>query len=355
MKLLITGATGFLGKHVVAAALSRGHHVRALIRPATDIDTLPFAHHPNCEITRADLRNRDALPHAVDSVDAVIHLAAVKTGDLYTQLAGTVVATENLLDAMRDVGIQRLIAISSFSVYQYLHRRTFSTLDESSPLEPDPDGRDAYCRTKLYQETLIRQRAAIDQFTLTILRPGVIFGKDNLWTARLGIKLSPAIWIRTGAHARLPLTYVENCAQSIVLAAECDAAIGQTFNVVDDHPPTQRHYARLLQKRRTPQPRIIPIAWTVMRLASRMLWLINRLAFKGGAKVPSLFIPACLHARTKPLRYPNDRIKSALNWQPQFTLEQALDRSFTPDESALDRDVVAPAPTARKRTPEPVQ
>ena len=54
-----------------------------------------------------------------------------------------------------------------------------------------------------------------------ILRPGVIYGRDNLWTARLGIGgQGKRLWLRTGAWARLPLTYVENCADAIVTAAE---------------------------------------------------------------------------------------------------------------------------------------
>jgi len=98
VRLLVTGATGFLGRRVVADALRRGHTVRAMVRPGFDGASLP----PQVEIIRADLRD----PHSIDvaGVDAVLHLAAAKTGDLYSQMHTTVVGTENLIAANKNIG-----------------------------------------------------------------------------------------------------------------------------------------------------------------------------------------------------------------------------------------------------------
>ena len=118
MKLLITGASGFLGQYVVAEALRQGHQVKALMRSPIK---LSWSDHPAVEIVQADLQaqSSDRLTEAVRGVDAVIHLAAVLRGDYATQYAGTVTATENLLNAMTQAGVDRLIAISSFSVFDY--------------------------------------------------------------------------------------------------------------------------------------------------------------------------------------------------------------------------------------------
>ena len=78
----------------------------------------------------------------------------------------------------------------------------------------------------------------------------------------------------------------------------------------------------------SPRPVIVPVAWTVMRSLAAMAVLTNKLLLGGRAKVPGIFIPARLHARCKPLRFDNARIKQALGWWPRYSLEEALDRSF---------------------------
>src|SRR5690348_979948 len=265
MKLLVTGANGFLGHYVVAEALRRGHSVRAMVRSTADAVRHGWDREPNVEVVTADLRRRKGLAGAVAGVDAVLHLAAAKSGDLYAQYAGTVVATENLLSAMDEARVRRIVLVSSFSVYDYMKIRSFAVLDETSPVERNAFERDEYAHTKLVQERLVRDHAVRSGWDYTVLRPGGIYGRDNLWTARLGVRAGGRVWLRTGAWARLPLTYVENCAEAIVLAAETEAASAQTLNVVDDDMPTQRNYAALLRRRTSPRPIILPVAWTVMR------------------------------------------------------------------------------------------
>jgi 2-alkyl-3-oxoalkanoate reductase len=342
MKLLVTGANGFLGHHVVAEALRRGHAVRAMVRSAGDAVRHGWDREPNVEVVRADLRRRKGLAEVVGGVDAVLHLAAAKSGDLYAQYAGTVVATENLLGAMDEARVRRIVLVSSFSVYDYMKIRSFAVLDEASPVERDAFERDEYAHTKLVQERLVRDHAVRSGWDYTVLRPGVIYGKDNLWTARLGVR-GGRIWLRTGAWARLPLTYVENCAQAIVLAAETEAASAQTLNVVDDDMPTQRRYAALLRRRTSPRPIILPVAWTVMRGLAGLATLTNKLLLGGRAKVPGIFIPCRLAARCKPLRFSNRRIKEVLGWKPRYSLNEALDRSFAAENAAKAKAVQGPA------------
>lgn len=341
MKVLVTGAGGFLGRHVVAAAVRRGHQVRALLRPAARVVPASWHEHPAVEVVRGDLRSRQGLEDLLPGVAGVIHLAAAKTGDLYEQFGGTVLATENLLGAMVESGIERLVLTGSFSVYEYLRLRSWSTLDESSPMAVDPFVRDEYCQTKLAQERLVLEWAAPESRRCVILRPGVLFGKDNLWTARLGMQCGARWWLRTGAFAPLPLTYVENCAEAHVLAVEYNGAKNPLIlNVVDDDPPSQRAYLKELQTHMTPRPRVIPVPWTVMRSLARLAWLCNRLFFQGTAKVPGLLVPSRLHARCKPLRYPNTAIKTALGWQPRYSWREGVARSLAAVDTA---ELPAPA------------
>src|ERR1700730_5693242 len=117
MRALVTGANGFLGRHVVGALLARGIEVRATVRPATRLEALGWP--SSVEVFRADLRTSRELPHAFEGIDVLIHLAAVVSGGEDAQFAGTVVGTERLLDAMARTTCRRLVLCSSFSVYDY--------------------------------------------------------------------------------------------------------------------------------------------------------------------------------------------------------------------------------------------
>ena len=185
MKLLITGASGFLGKFVVAAALQRNHQIKAIVRPASDEKRVNWHNHPDVELIRLDLRQPRGLTEALEGVDAVIHLIATKAGDFYTQFAGTVICTENLLSALVESDVSRLIAVSTFSVYDYLALNQNDLLDENAPIENHPLRRDEYAQTKLIQEELFRDFEREQAGKVTIIRPGMIYGQDNLWNAYL--------------------------------------------------------------------------------------------------------------------------------------------------------------------------
>lgn len=337
MKLLVTGANGFLGNYVVLEALRRGHTVRALVRPAADIAKLGWPASDHLEIVRADLRSRAGLADAVRGVDSVIHLAAAKSGDVYTQYAGTVVATENLLAAMTETGVHRIVAISSFSVYDFAKASPLAPVDEQTPREQDALERDAYAHTKLVQEQLIRDHAAAHQWSLVVLRPGMIWGRDNLLNAWIGLSGGKRFWIRTGAWARIPLTYVENCAEAIVMSASSKAAQGETFNIVDDAIPTQRQFTRMVLRRLAPRRIVVPISYTLLRLTAGSIALVNKRLLGNRARVPSLLVPSRLAARSRPLQYSNKKIKTVLGWKPRYTLEEGLNRSLADEPASTPR------------------
>lgn len=327
MKVLITGASGFLGQYVVAAALRRGHEVHAIVRPASNPDRLSWLNHPNLKLVRIDLRLKDQLFEAMSRVDTVIHLAAAKSGDYYTQFSNTVLPTENLLNAMKQASTKRLVAISTFSVFDYLHIGTRKILDETSPIESEPKLRDEYTQTKLIQEQLIRDFEQESQAQVVVLRPGIVYGREDLWHALLGMQIGNALLCIT-PRGRMPLTYVENCAEAIVLAAESEAAVGNTINIVDDDLPTRHHCIRQLEAASGEQRRVICVNWTVMTLAAQFAWWINTRFLNSRARIPGILIPAKLHARFKPHRYSNDLAKSVLKWSPRYSYKQALERSL---------------------------
>jgi nucleoside-diphosphate-sugar epimerase len=330
VEVAITGAAGFLGRYAVAAVLKQGYQVRAIVRPDTDLGAIAWATHPAVTVVRADLTETAGLTEAVAGVEALVHLAAAKTGPWDHQRTVTVWGTDSLCAAALSVGVRRWIAISSFSVYGYGPLRSGALLDETTPLELHPRDRDAYGRAKLAQENIFKHYREIHGAKVTILRPGIIYGPGALWNASLGAEIKGRrIWVDSGAT--LPLIYVEHCADAIAQAIAHPEAAGQVVNLVDDNLPTQRAYRRAVAQRDPAWGEGWTIPWGPLRLKAGAIAAIAKLVGQGH-RLPGLLVPARLDARFKPLRYTNERAKKLLHWSPTYDFATTLDRSFSPPE-----------------------
>lgn len=324
MRALVTGANGFLGRHVVAALLARGIEVRAMVRPATRLDALGWP--SSVEIFRADLRSSRELPLAFEGVDVLIHLAAVVSGGEDAQFAGTVAGTERLLDAMVGSACRRLVLCSSFSVYDYSATR--AVLDEDAPLQRAPDvySRGGYTVAKWWQERVTRRYAETQGWDLTVLRPGFIWGRDHGYLAALGQQLGRH-HVVIGPQTRIPMTHVENCADVFALAAVDPRARSQTLNVVDG--PGERVWTYLsdymrgsgVSGWRLPIPH-----W----LASAVVRLAFATVFRQATKVPAILTPHKFDAMLKPLRFENRKLRQTLGWTPPLDYAQCLARTYGP-------------------------
>lgn len=334
---LVTGATGFVGPYVVAALLGAGFAVRALVRNPDRIGGLhELRDHPRLDIVPGDLVSRADLIPVVSGAAVLVHLAAAKGGDYTTRFQGTVVGTENLLNAARDAGVHRLVAISSFSVYDYRGLRRGDVLDERTPVITDPGKRDEYAETKAYQDELYWDFGADDDNTMVMLRPGMIYGRDEMWHPLLSGELGP-LAVRVGTRARPPITYVENTARAIALAArrlidEPSAVDGEIINIVDDDLPTQSEYvAKLRAVADRPGiedlPRAVTVPFSAMRFSASAASLINRRLLSSRAKLPGIAVPEQLDARFRHLTYPNAKAKRLLGWEPTFDVDEAIERA----------------------------
>jgi UDP-glucose 4-epimerase len=318
MKVLITGAGGFLGQKVVAALLRNGHAVRALLRPGSPFDS--GSGFSAVEVFRADLSSTGDLAPAFEGVDVLVHLAAGVTGDEQRMYADSVNGTERLLASMAGSGCRRIVLASTFAVYDW--SRTRSVLDEDSPLETDSGlrFRDAYARAKSHQERVTRRCAAEHGWDLTVLRPGYIWGRGRsdiaVCCARIG-----RLYLVIGPATRLPLTYVENCADLFAKAATDPRAIGKTFNVVDG--PGERIWTYVGDHLRLSGEGGIrvPLAYSLVSAAIKVSYNagLNRVK-----RLPSLLMPRRFEARLKPLRYSNRRVHEQLGWQPPLAYADCM-------------------------------
>jgi 2-alkyl-3-oxoalkanoate reductase len=324
MRALVTGANGFLGRHVVAALLARDIDVRAIVRPAASLEALGWP--SSVEVFRADLRSSRELGRAFEGVDVLLHLAAVVSGGEDAQFAGTVVGTERLLDAMAASACRRLVLCSSFTVYDY--GSIDRILDEDSPVYQVPDiyARDGYTIAKWWQERVTRRFAEKHGWDLTVLRPGNIWGRNHSYLAVLSQQFGRHHLV-IGPLTRVATTHVENCADVFALAAADPRARGQTLNVIDG--PGERIWTYLSDYMRgSGQPGWrLPVPYWLAFLVVRVAFAT---IFRRATKLPGILIPSKFESRFRSLRFENRRLRETLEWTPPLDYQQCLARTYGP-------------------------
>jgi nucleoside-diphosphate-sugar epimerase len=314
LHLLITGATGGLGREVVRQCLLAGHQLSVILR---DPALCPMEWQIDQRITviESDLNKLTTLPQ----VDVLLHLAASMSGCAAMQQKDTVEATQTLMHAvMRSDAPPAIVLAGSMSVYSAMQLSAGDVVDESRALEDQPQLRDAYCQAKLAQEQICRDAAAAMNVPLQILRIGAIWGAGRLWNAHLGVSLGP-IFLRLENKGEVPLSHSRHAAQALRLAAEA-AACGwsDVINVVDSDLPDRATY--LAQHRRTGWPRLVlPFPWQVLAFLARLTG--SRLPF-GLLKLPTI------RYRMLPLRYANTQLTERLEWLPEAGFQALMDEAL---------------------------
>ena len=231
-------------------------------------------------------------------------------------------ATRNLIEAFLETGQpRRFVNVSSFAVYSNLTLKRGAMLDETCPLEDAPQDRyDAYAFGKLKQEELVKEYGVKRGLPWVILRPGAVFGpgKKEL-TGRIGIDTF-GFFIHIGGSNLLPLTFVDNCAEAIALAAVTPGVDGEIFNVVDDELLTSRQFLRA-HKGRNKGFLSVPLPYAVARWLC-VLW--ENYSKKTKGQLPPAFNSRRCAAEWKGNRFSNQKLHERLSWKPRVPLDQAM-------------------------------
>jgi nucleoside-diphosphate-sugar epimerase len=328
VKVLVTGASGFLGRALVERLLARGHDdLRCLVRSTSRRDPLEAsaARHPGArvEIVEGSLATVQAAGAVVEGVALVFHLVAGMRGSRDDVWRDTVLTSRNLLDAMAVAGcIRKVVLVSSIAVYEAGALPRGSLIDEDTAVGTSPQNRDPYSGAKIEQERIFRAAHDTGAFDLAVARPGVIYGPGGpLLSNRLGLMVG-GFFLALGGSNPLPLTFVDNCAEAIALIGERSEASGKTYNVVDDDAPTCAEYLRRYRRHVEPaMPAPIPIpypllaalATTAERLPRGWPWQIPR-----GATVRRLWGGH---------HFTNARLK-AFGWRPLVSTKEGLERTI---------------------------
>jgi nucleoside-diphosphate-sugar epimerase len=276
---------------------------------------------------RGNLLSREDCERATKDVAAIYHLAA-GTGEksFPDAFMNSVITTRNLLDAaLRHGCLKRFVNISSFAVYTNRDKPRRNLLDESCPVEEHAELRgEAYCFAKLKQDELVIEYGRKHRIPYVLVRPGAVYGPGaNGITGRVGSGAF-GVYLHLGGSNVIPFTYVDNCADAIVLAGVSSGVDGEVLNVVDDDLPTSRQFLRLY-KQNVRSFRSIPVP----RAASYVLCALwEKYSSWSEGQLPPAFNRRVWHAYWKGSRYTNAKLKRLLGWTPRVPTAEGLRRYF---------------------------
>jgi predicted dehydrogenase/nucleoside-diphosphate-sugar epimerase len=320
--LFVTGATGFLGSHLIEALVEQGTAIRALVRPTSRVTGLNSLGIDWVDGGMSDVKR---LKEAMDGCDIVVHCAAATSGSWADYLEATVRGTERILAASEAVGVKKLVYISSLSVYAMATVKRHQVIIEDFPIEPYPEKVGLYARAKIEAEKLVLRCMQEKRVPIAILRPGLIYGpRGTIFSPAVGYNLKNRVFVTIGPGKNpLPFVYVGNVVDAIWLAATRTQAIGGIYNIVDDEQITQEEYIREFAKGTGGNGLTVHMPFSVVYLASAMLEaqaaITNRTPFLTRYR---------LVCATRIVRYDTSRAKAELHWQPKVSLQEGLKRTF---------------------------
>jgi 2-alkyl-3-oxoalkanoate reductase len=310
VRVLVTGAGGFVGRAVSKRLMQAGWTVRALLLPNEDTEVPE-----GVEVVRGDITKPETLPAAFADCATAIHLAAITGYGVPWEACKRVNidGTRNVAEAAMAAGVEHLVHMSSVAVYG---RVPEVVLDESAAHRSIND---PYGDTKIAAEVIVREAEA-KGLGLTILRPTVIYGPgDRLFLPKLmdNVRTGRARVIGPGAHP-VDLVHVADVADFIVLVLREPAARGQAYNLNHPQNPTWRRMLEIVgEEIGKPAP-----TGTLPYPGAFLLAGLMELRSRVTGKEPRLTRYA-VRVIGRQYRYPTTQAQ-ALGFQPKVSLEDGI-------------------------------
>ncbi len=237
-RILVTGADGFIGSHLTESLIQRGCDVRAFVQYNSVgswgwLDESPVEVRRNLDVFAGDIRDPHGVRIAMTGCDVVLHLAALiaipySYHSPQTYVETNVLGTLNVVQAARDLGVERVVHTSTSEVYGTAR---FVPMTEAHPLQ----GQSPYSASKIGADQMALSYQASFGTPVSVLRPFNTFGPRQSARAVIPTIISQiaagADTIKLGAvHPTRDFSFVDDTVRAFMAVAECDAAVGQTLN-----------------------------------------------------------------------------------------------------------------------------
>ncbi len=320
MKVLVTGAAGFLGGHLVDMLVERGDEVRAMVRPVENADYLRTL--SNVEVVNGDLTNAASLKRAVKGVERVYNVAA-KTGpwgpeSMYRAI--NVYGLSDLIYAAMDAGVQRIVHTSSITVYGHsLHG--IVTEDHLYHAEDNP-----YSRTKIEGEKLVADLVEGQGAPIVMVRPAWIYGpRDTASFAKYISRVESGKFFFVGSGENIvPTVYVRDVAQGLIKAGDAgDEVIGQAYTLANDERVTQATYLNTIADALGVAHVSLKVPFSVLYAAGRSAELAWQAMGRRDAAPPPLTTYG-ITLQGGDQQFSIDKARRELGYAPQFDIKQGV-------------------------------
>jgi predicted dehydrogenase/nucleoside-diphosphate-sugar epimerase len=323
-KVLVTGATGFLGYHLVLALARCGAQVVALVRDKGRVSAELDQH---AEIVCGDLRDRPSLEAAMRGVGVIYHCAAVTNNNIswQTHQDVNIAGAEAVFKAALKAGVQRVVHASSVIVYGLARPPHGDPISETSSLPDHPDRWAHYLRSKQAADRLAFDYWREARLPITVLRLGILYGPGGRSPDRGLIQLGPLRLTIGSGRNQIPYTYVGNAVDCMLLAAISPEAIGQAYNVVDEPQVTPRDVASQSMKITGERSIPVPVPPFLLSGVARLLELRGGLS---GSQTPPKLSRYVVRSACRDLHYDTRKVRDQLGWQQAVTLEEGLRKTF---------------------------
>jgi nucleoside-diphosphate-sugar epimerase len=321
LRALVTGATGFVGSYLVRALIRRGDSVRILARNTSKAAALRAS---GVEAWVGDLAEPKSLEGIAEGMDAVFHLGSAMHGsaDLFDRVDFQ--STERLLAESERAGVRRFVYAGTLSGYPLAQMGDDSVIDEKCPFD-DTGLLGNYARTKARCEEAVLAANARGKLEGVVVRLGLVCGIGaNIFPAHVCKVINPKWAILFGdGRIPLPLTFVDNAVDALILGATEPGIGGESFNIVDDDVLTQLDYLDLVRQFTGTTPRVLRLP----RLAYYAIGVLTELASAVRRTEPETNRYR-IRTRLTRVRWDCSKAKRLLHWKPQVRLRVGLSDTF---------------------------
>jgi nucleoside-diphosphate-sugar epimerase len=319
MPALVTGASGFLGSHLVERLLAHKQEVRAMVRDRSRGQALRAM---GAQVVVGDVTDPESLERAVTGCPTVYHLAAhVSDWGPWARFdAVTVRGTENLLRALRSASLDRFVLVSSAAVYDDRHARRLRTVTEDAPLGSGDRAYGHYAKAKVRAEEAAWQASRDTGLPLTVLRPTWIYGpRDHTILPRLLEHFDgpTACWVGRRDPSVDPI-YVTDVADAAILAAGHSQSIGQAYNIAPDAEVGLRRFLLALFRELDIRPPTLTVPYAAAAAAT---WACETWARLLRQQDPPVMTRAGLACVTVDQHADPGKAVRQLGWRPRVSLE----------------------------------